>query len=246
MAGRRWSSSFRAAAGAWRMMPVPVKLEDVTDSSDSYSIGSENGEGVAPAGHTTDHSNLLDQDIALDRHPLAADISDGGPSFMIRIPPAQKSDDGKTALQYQVSQAGHHAKISTLQEQNIASERSNRHPLAADINDGGLSFVNRITNQIPAVQKSDAGKTTIQYQVTPAYQVSENEILQKNILRVVSIRHSLAQINNGGPKFIESRNTNQFPTTNGTKLVQLVLREARIATRWRWTSATEACRLCIG
>lgn len=56
------------------------------------------------------------------------------------------------------------------------------------------------------------------FTVTLACQISENEILQKNILRVVSIRHSLAQINNGGPKFIESRNTNQFPTTNGTKV----------------------------
>ncbi|KAL1400516.1 hypothetical protein pipiens_002065 [Culex pipiens pipiens] len=165
---------------------------------------------VVPAGHTTDNSNLLDQDIALDRHPLAADISDGGPSFVSRIPAAQKSDEGKTALQYQ---AGHHAKSPTLQEQNIASERSNRHPLAADISDGGLSFVNRITNQIPAAQNSDAGKTAIQYQVTPARQISENEILQKNILPVGSIRHPLAQINNGGPKFIEGRSTNQFPTT---------------------------------
>ncbi|KAL9698021.1 hypothetical protein quinque_001462 [Culex quinquefasciatus] len=141
---------------------------------------------VAPAGASE----------GSDCHPPAADISNGGLLFVSRITnqilaaqTSDESDEGKTAKQYQGKQ------INT-KEQNIASERSNRHPLAADISDGGLSFVNRITNQIPAVQKSDAGKTTIQYQVTPACQISENEILQKNILRVVSIRQSLAQIIN--------------------------------------------------
>ncbi|KAL1397589.1 hypothetical protein pipiens_009651, partial [Culex pipiens pipiens] len=123
---------------------------------------------------------FLEQDIASERsnrHPLAADISDGGPSFVSRIPAAQKSDEGKTAVQYQ---AGHHAKSPTLQEQNIASERSNRHPLAADISDGGLSFVNRITNQIPAAQTSDECKTAKQYQVDPADHTTENSTLQEH------------------------------------------------------------------
>ncbi|KAL9704323.1 hypothetical protein quinque_007841 [Culex quinquefasciatus] len=43
--------------------------------------------------------------------------------------------------------------------------------------------------------------------------VRKTKFSRKNILRVVSIRHPLAQINNGGPKFIENWNTNQFPTT---------------------------------
>lgn len=48
-----------------------------------------------------------------------------------------------------------------------ASEGSDCHPPAADISNGGLLFVSRITNQILAAQtadESDEGKTAKQYQ----------------------------------------------------------------------------------
>ncbi|EDS29965.1 conserved hypothetical protein [Culex quinquefasciatus] len=185
-----------------------VKLEEKSgqqgDGSDNLPLAFSIQERLSTVAKQFPVETLtfLEQDIASERpnrHPLAANISDGGPSFVSRIPAAQKSDEGKTAIQYQVSQAGHHAKSSNLQEQNIASERSNRYPLAADISDGDLSFVNRITNQIPAAQNSDEGKTAIQYQVAPVGASGGSD------------RHKLAtDISDGGLSFV-SRITNQIP-----------------------------------